>query len=106
MLREQLGERRIRFTKDQRRRLAAKAKALGREGLNEIFDLVTPDTLSRWYRKLIAKKYGRARCEAAQEFFVDTEHDCTTSNSALNRERIIVTGGLRDFCAVHQSSVG
>ena len=41
----------------QRRRLAAKAKALGREGLNEISDLVTPDTLLRWYRKLIAKKY-------------------------------------------------
>ncbi len=57
VLREQLGERRIRFTNDQRRRLAAKAKALGREGLNEISDLVTPDTLLRWYRKLIAKKY-------------------------------------------------
>ena len=41
VLREQLGERRIRFTNDQSRRLAAKAKALGREGLNEISDLVT-----------------------------------------------------------------
>ncbi len=41
----------------QRRRLAAKAKALGRKGVNEISDLVTPDTLLRWYRKLIAKKY-------------------------------------------------
>ena len=33
--REQLGGRRIRFSNDQRRRLAAKAKALGREGLKD-----------------------------------------------------------------------
>ena len=60
VLREQLGERRVRFTNDQRRRLAAKAKVLGREGLNEISDLVTPDTqdiLLRWYRKLIGFRY-------------------------------------------------
>ena len=51
VLREQLGGRRIRFSNDQRRRLAAKAKALGREGLKEIAGLVTPDTLLRWYKK-------------------------------------------------------
>ena len=47
MLREQLGARRLRFTDDQRRRPAAKAKALCRENLREIADLVTPDTLLR-----------------------------------------------------------
>ena len=31
VLREQLGERRMRFNDDQRRRLAAKAKSLGRK---------------------------------------------------------------------------
>ncbi len=61
VLREQLGGRRIRFTNDQRRRLAAKARALGRDGLKEIADLVTPDTLLRWYKKLIAKKYDGSR---------------------------------------------
>ena len=55
VLREQLGARRLRFTDDQRRRLAA--KALCRDNLEEIADLVTPDTLLRWYRKLIAAKY-------------------------------------------------
>ena len=55
VLREQLGARRLRFTDDQR--LAAKAKALCRDNLEEIADLVTPDTLLRWYRKLIAAKY-------------------------------------------------
>ena len=57
VLREQLGARRLRFTDDQRRRLAAKAKALCWENLKEIADPVTPDTLLRWYRKFIAAKY-------------------------------------------------
>ena len=39
VLREQLGARRLSFTDDQRRRLAAKAKALCRESLREIADL-------------------------------------------------------------------
>jgi len=56
-LREQLGGKRLRFTDQQRRRLAAKAKAIGRKRLFEIGTLVTPDTLFRRYRELIAKKY-------------------------------------------------
>ena len=57
VLREQLGGRRLRFTDAQRRRLAANAKVLSRDSLNEIAELVTPDTLTRWYTRLIAKKY-------------------------------------------------
>jgi len=50
VLREQLGGRRPRFTDAQRRWLAAKARTLGRDGLKEIADLVTPNTLLRWYK--------------------------------------------------------
>jgi len=57
VLREQLKGKRIRFTDDRRRRLAAKGKALGRKVLGEVCTLVTPETLLRWYRTLIAKKY-------------------------------------------------
>ena len=57
VLREQLGTRRLRFTEDQRRRLAAKAKLVGRRLLSDIAGLVTPDTLLAWHRKLIAEKY-------------------------------------------------
>ena len=57
MLRERLGGKRLLLTDAQRRRLAAKAKKIGRKGLFEISTLVTPDTLLRWYRRLIAKKY-------------------------------------------------
>ncbi len=56
-LREQLGGKRLRFTDQQRRRLAVKAKAVGRKRLFELEPLVTPDTLLRWHRHLIAKKY-------------------------------------------------
>ena len=45
ILREQLGGKRLRFTDAQRRRLASKAKAIGRRGLFEIHTVVTPDTL-------------------------------------------------------------
>src|SRR6478752_8391649 len=62
VLREQLGERRLRFTNDQRRRLAVRAKGLGRKLLAEVATLVTPATLLAWHRKLIAQKYdGSAR---------------------------------------------
>jgi putative transposase len=60
-LREQLGGKRLRFTDRQRRRLAAKAKAIGRKRLFEIGTLVTPDTLLRWHQQLIAKKYDGSK---------------------------------------------
>jgi len=57
VLREQLSGRRVRFNDDQRRRLAAKAKGLGRKLLREFATIVTPETLLAWHRKLIAHKY-------------------------------------------------
>jgi len=45
VLREQLGGKRLRFTDDQRRRLAVKAKELGRKVLIELGTIVTPETL-------------------------------------------------------------
>ena len=47
VLREQLGHERPRFTDDQRRRLAAKGKVLGRKSLAELGSMVTPDTILR-----------------------------------------------------------
>jgi hypothetical protein len=64
ILRDQLGGRRLRLSDDQRRRLAAKAKLLGRRILAEVATIVTPETLLAWHRKLIAQKYdgsGRRR---------------------------------------------
>jgi putative transposase len=61
VLREQLGDRRLRFNDDQRRRLAGRAKGLGRKLLAEVASLVTPETLLAWHRQLIAQKYDGSR---------------------------------------------
>src|SRR5881227_960158 len=58
VLKERLGGGRIRFTDAERRRLARKAYALGRKVLNELETLVTPDTLLRWHRELVASKWN------------------------------------------------
>lgn len=57
ILREQLGTKRPRLTDDQRRKLAVLGNALGRKTLAEICSIVTPDTILRWHRRLIARKY-------------------------------------------------
>ena len=62
VLREQLGSRPLRLTDAQRRRLAVRGKQLGRRALLQVAGIVTPDTILRWYRRLIAQKYdGRTR---------------------------------------------
>jgi putative transposase len=58
VLKERLGGLRIRFTDAERCRLARKAQVLGRKVLNELETLVTPDTLLRWYRQLVALKWN------------------------------------------------
>ncbi len=57
VLREQLGGKRVPWTDEQRRRLAEKAKGLGRAALACLNTVATPDTLLRWYRQLVADKY-------------------------------------------------
>ena len=62
VLKDQLDGQRLRFTDEQRIRLAVKAKVLGRQALDEIETLVTPDTLVlrinspttqfRWFEKV------------------------------------------------------
>jgi hypothetical protein len=46
VLKEQLKGRRLRLTDDQRRRLAAKGRRLGRRVLRQVATIVTPDTIA------------------------------------------------------------
>jgi transposase InsO family protein len=61
ILLEQLGGKPRRLTDAQRVRLARKAKIVGRRRLGSFTTLVTPDTLLRWFRTLVAKKWTFAK---------------------------------------------
>jgi putative transposase len=61
---EKLGKKRILLDDDQRRRLAVKGKILGRKMLQEVVTIVTPDTILRWHRELVAAKWNYSgRCK-------------------------------------------
>ena len=57
VLKERLGKKRILLNDDQRRRLAVKGKILGRKQLEQFGTLFTPDTILRWHRQLVARKW-------------------------------------------------
>ena len=61
VLRSAQPSRRLRLTDDQRRRLAVKGKVVGRRRLASIAGIVTPDTILRWYHRLVAKKYDGSK---------------------------------------------
>ena len=57
---ESQGKKRILLSDDQRRVLAVKGKALGRKALTELTTIVTPDTILRWHRELVAQKWDHS----------------------------------------------
>src|SRR4051794_23056032 len=61
VLRAVNGSRRLRLTDDQRRRLAVKGQVLGRRHLAVVAGIVTPDTILRGYRRLVANKYDGSK---------------------------------------------
>ena len=58
VLRAQLDGQRLSFSDEQRRRLAVRAERLGRVVLGGFATLVSPDTLLRRYRQLVARRYS------------------------------------------------
>ena len=79
------GKKHILLTDDQRRLLAVKGKSLGRKTLRELTTIVTPDTILRWHRQLVAQKWdysdrrekqpGRPRILPATPFQLSTLRD-------------------------------
>ena len=87
MFQELNGHRRLRFTSDQQRRLAAKGKRLGRKVLRELGAIVTPDTILRWHRELIARKYDGSAARTPGRPRVDTEVRQLIVEMAADNER-------------------
>ena len=61
VLRRQLGRQRLQFTDADRCRLATLGHRLGRRVLRQIATVVRPDTILRWHRECIARKWTYAR---------------------------------------------
>ncbi len=57
ILKSQLHGKQLRLTDDESRRLAALGKRLGRRILMQVATIVAPDTILRWHRQLIARKW-------------------------------------------------
>ena len=54
---KKLGKKRLLLNDDQRRLLAVKAHAIDRKTLRELTTIVTPETILRWHRMLVARKF-------------------------------------------------
>ena len=61
ILKEKLGDRKLDLTNADRRRLAVLGKELGRKLLAKVATLATADTILRWYREQVAKKYDGSK---------------------------------------------
>jgi len=54
---KKLGKKRLLLDDNQRRLLAVKAHSIGRKTLLELTTILTPDTMLRWHRNLVARKF-------------------------------------------------
>ena len=97
---KQLGKKRLLLDDDQRRILAMKAHTIGRKTLLEITTIFTPDTILRWHRELVAKKFdssnkrqpGRPRI---RQEFVDAVVRFARENPTWGYDRI--QGALKNI---------
>ena len=100
VLREHLGPRPLRLTDAQRRRLAVRGQKLGRRILSQVAGIVTPDTILRWYRRLIAQQYDGIvnLLRVARSCLVTS-----TPPIVLSRRRRWCTNTVRRFEAADQT---
>ena len=97
---KKLSRKRLLLDDNQRRLLAVKGQAIGRKALFELTTIVTPDTILRWHRQLVARKFdssdqrkpGRPRI---RQEIVDAIVRFARANSTWGYDRI--QGALRNL---------
>jgi transposase InsO family protein len=99
VLKQQLGRRRLRLTDAQRRRLAVLGKALGRRGLMDVASIVTPDTILRWHRRLVAEKWTHSRKSPGRPRVMDEITELVLRMAGENRSwgYTRIQGALRNL---------
>ena len=100
LLRRRVGGRRLRLTDDDRRRLAARAYRLGRQTLREIATIVTPDTLLRWHRQLIACKWTYAKQGTTRHGVLAETRRLVGRMAEENPTRLIIDGLSRSLSPI------
>ena len=88
VLKKKLGKKRIILNDDERRRLAVKAKVLGRKVLQEIGCLFTPDTILRWHRELVAQKWDYSNRWEKKPGWPPTSEEITQLVVQMARENL------------------
>lgn len=63
---------RLRLTDEQRQNLAIKGKALG-ERLYDVVTIVRPETLLKWYNKLVAAKFDLSKSPTKNRVSADSD---------------------------------
>lgn len=86
ILREKIGNKRILLNKNQKYRLAVLGKKLDRKVLSRFCTSFVPDTILRWHRQLVCKKYdgtknrckyGRPRIsDELKQLILDMSEEC------------------------------
>jgi len=97
---KKLARKRLLLNDNQRRLLGVTGQAIGRKALFELTTIVTPDTILRWHRQFVARKFdssdqrkpGRPRI---RQEVVDTIVRFARANSTWGYDRI--QGALRNL---------
>jgi len=106
LLRRQLGTRRLRLTDDDRRQLAARAYRVGGAALREIATIATPDTLLRWHRWLIVRKWTYARQPGRQNVLVEIRRLLVRMTpSASDAQALSPAAGVRRLIGGQKSAL-
>ena len=83
---KKLGKKRLLLDDDQQRLLAVKAYAIGRKALLEITTIFTLDTILRWHRELVEKKFDSiAKKTAVHEFELSSWIESFASRGRIRR---------------------